>query len=390
MRPFASKEELLDFQDRWLRPAGILAIVGAFLFAASLALQQVGVADNDAERLTKFHEHTSQLILGQGVIQGIAFLCFTPPLYVLFRCAQGRSDQVRGALVAFAFIGPVLFAASNLVLSLGLKDVSQKFVDQLPAKQQEARQHAAAAAKKGGASGGKAKGGQTGTTSTGTTPTGTTAAKSGTQPSTTGTQSTGTGTTGTGTTGTGTTTSATTTTQTPDQAATDAKDNLAKDLIDNSGAVKTGALLRFPAILGMVIALIYIPLWAMRTGLLNRFWATLGMALGASLILLPFGILGLVIWFAALGLMLAGWWPGPPPPAWAAGEAIPWPTREDLGQRRGASRFGGPMEGSGREVSEKPLPEEGAPPGPVGAPPDEGPPSDETQGRRRKKRKRRS
>jgi hypothetical protein len=388
MRPFASKQELLDFQDRWLRPAGILAIVGAFLFAASLALQQVGVADNDADRLTKFHEHTSQLVLGQGIVQGIAFLCFAPPLYVLFRCAQGRSDQVRGALVAFAFIGPVLFAASNLVLSLGLKDVSQKFVDQLPAKQQQARQHAEAAAKGGGASGGKAKGGQpTGTTSTGSNA-GPTATKSGTQPS--GTQSTGTqpNGTGTGTTGTGTSTSTTTTTQTPEQAASSARDNFAKDLIDNSGAVKTGALLRFPAILGLVIALIYIPLWAMRTGLLTRFWATLGMALGASLILLPFGILGLVIWFAALGLMLAGFWPGPRPPAWEAGEAIPWPSGDGSPRGPGGAP-GGPIEGSGREVSERPLPEEGAPSGPVGAAPGEGPPSGETQGQRRKKRKRR-
>ena len=47
MGPFASKDELLGFQDRWLRPAGICAIVGAFLFAASLALQQAGVIKPD-------------------------------------------------------------------------------------------------------------------------------------------------------------------------------------------------------------------------------------------------------------------------------------------------------------------------------------------------------
>jgi hypothetical protein len=377
MGPFASKQELLDFQDRWLKPAGILAIVGALLFAVSLALQQVGIADNDADRLTKFHDHSGQLFIAQGVIQGLAFLMFAAPLYVLFRCAQARTDQVRSALVAFAFIGPVLFAGSNLVLALGLKDVSQKFVDQLPAKQQEARQHAASAqtaAAKGG--GGKSNASQP----SGTSSTGSTATKSAS-----GTQSTG-----TGSTGTGTSTSATTTTpQTPEEAASSARDNLAKDLVDNSGAVKTGALLRFPAILGLVVGLIYIPLWAMRTGLLTRFWATLGMALGASLILLPFGILGLVLWFAALGLMLAGWWPGPRPPAWEAGEAIPWlRPGDDAGPPPGGASPGS-VEGSGREVSERPLPEAGPPGGAVGAPPGESPPSDETQGQRRKKRKRR-
>src|SRR5262249_6500523 len=155
------------------------------------------------------------------------------------------------------------------------------------------------------------------------------------------------------------------------QAASSARDNLAKDLIDNSSTVKTGALLRFPAILGLVIGLIYIPLWAMRTGLLNRFWATLGMALGASLILLPFGILGLVIWFASIGLQLAGWWPGPPPPAWAAGEAVPWPTKEEIQMRKGENKWGDPVEGSGREVSERPLPEGGGPDSPVGSAPHE-------------------
>jgi hypothetical protein len=101
------------------------------------------------------------------------------------------------------------------------------------------------------------------------------------------------------------------------------------------------------------------------------------MALGVSLILLgPLGQIGLVMWFAVLGLILAGVWPGGRPPAWAAGVAIPWPKPgEEAGEQ------GGPVEGSGREVSEPPLPDEGVAP-------EEGPPG-ETPGQRRKKRKRR-
>ena len=77
--------------------------------------------------------------------------------------------------------------------------------------------------------------------------------------------------------------------------------------------------------------------------------------------------------------MLAGWWMRPLPPAWAAGEAIPWPRPgEDLGPppEEGPP---GTVEGSGREVSEEPLPEDGA-----GA---EQP--RETPGQKRRKRKRR-
>jgi hypothetical protein len=266
------KQELLEFQARWMRPAGILAVSGALLFAVALVLQQTGVGDDDSERLTNFHEHATQLVLAQGVLQGIAVIMFCAPLYVLFRAAQGRAEQVRGPLVAFAFIGPVLFALSSMILTLGLNDVS--------------------------------------------------------------------------------------------------------------GTVQTGALLRFPAILGLIVGLIYIPLWAMRTGLLTRFWATLGMALGASLILVPFGILGVVIWFAAIGLMLAGTWPGPRPPAWEAGEAIPWQRPgDDIGSPGGAGPSG-TLEGSGREVSEPPLPEDRH----VEPGADE---AGETPGQRRKKRKRR-
>jgi hypothetical protein len=327
-----SKQELLAFQDRWQRPAGLIAIAGALIFATALALQQAGVGENDAERLNNFHEHSGQLILSQGILNGIAFIAFTFPLYVLFRCAEGRAEQVRRGMVAFAFIGPVLFAISGLVLTLGLKDVSTQFVEQRPAKERQATEQATAAQGK--------------------------PAKGEKSPSTT------------------------TTPRSPEQAAADAKDDLAGDLIDDSGAVKTGALLRFPAIVGLVIGLIYIPLWAMRTGLLTRFWASLGIALGASLILIPFGILGVVLWFAVIGLMLAGWWPGPMPPAWATGEAIPWPRPgDDLpppAEEMGASET---LEGSGREVSEPPLPEQGTE--------ESGGPFGETPGQRRKKRKRR-
>jgi hypothetical protein len=48
------------------------------------------------------------------------------------------------------------------------------------------------------------------------------------------------------------------------------------------------------------------------------------MALGiaALLLLIQFTLL----WFLYFALLAAGWLPRGRPPAWAAGEAIPWPT----------------------------------------------------------------
>lgn len=75
--------------------------------------------------------------------------------------------------------------------------------------------------------------------------------------------------------------------------------------------------------IGFVVAMFYTALHAMRTGLLTRFWGSLGMALGAISFILPQYSF---FWFIYLGLLIAGWVPGGRPPAWAAGEAIPWPT----------------------------------------------------------------
>jgi hypothetical protein len=353
-RPLPSKQELLDFQARWMRPAGIAAILGAAVFAASLPLQPSGAGDSDAERLTKFHDQSTDLLVGQGVLIGIAVLLFIPLLYVLIRSVIGRVERVRPQMVALAFVGPILFSVSGYLVATGLTDVADKFVDQAPAKERQAREQATAAQASA------AKGGTSGTKQQATTTT---------QPTTSGTTTAGT-----------TTTQPTTTTpQTPAQAAGKARDDLASDLLDNSSLLQAGSLVRFLGLITLVFALIYIPLWCMRTGLLTRFWAILGLALGVSLLLVPVGIFGVVLWFAVIGLMLAGWWPRPLPPAWAAGEAIPWlRPGEDIGPAPEARGPAGTVEGSGREVSEQPLAENGA----------EAQPS-ETQGQRRKKRKRR-
>jgi hypothetical protein len=48
----------------------------------------------------------------------------------------------------------------------------------------------------------------------------------------------------------------------------------------------------------------------------------MAVGIAALLGLTPFALL----WFAYLGLLLPGRVPGGKPPAWEAGEAIPWPT----------------------------------------------------------------
>ena len=105
--------------------------------------------------------------------------------------------------------------------------------------------------------------------------------------------------------------------------------SLSANLFENSDLLGAASLASSVGLLALVIAMIYTLLWAVRTGLVTRFFGTLGMALGASLILPPLAPLIvpiLLAWFMYFGVMLAGRAPRGRPPAWDAGEAIPWPA----------------------------------------------------------------
>ena len=128
-----------------MRPAGISALLGALVIAASLPLQPSTGGDSDAERLTTFHDQSTELIVGQGVLIGLGILLFIPVLYVLIRSVVGRTERVRRGMVALAFVGPILFSLSGLLVAIGLNDVADKFVEQAPAKERQAREQAVAA-----------------------------------------------------------------------------------------------------------------------------------------------------------------------------------------------------------------------------------------------------
>jgi hypothetical protein len=80
---------------------------------------------------------------------------------------------------------------------------------------------------------------------------------------------------------------------------------------------------------------------ALRVGLLPRWMAFLGM-FTALLIFLPIGGAELQVvpafWIVMMGLLYMGRWPKGEPPAWAAGEARPWPSQAQL---RAEARGGG-------------------------------------------------
>jgi hypothetical protein len=365
-----SKQELLSFQARWMRRAGAAGLFGAFVVAVSIVLQRIGLnlpnGNSNADQLAFEHAHSGRLIYS-SVLQGLGFALFLGPLLFLFLAAKGRAQRMRRGFVGLVVVGPLAFGLGLAISSVGSKQAADKFVTQEPAVVQHARQQAEQAqaapppAPKQGKSGGASS-----TTKTGSTVNATT-----TSPSTT---------TGTAT------TAAAAKPKTPDQAASDAREGLADHLNKHTTVLIVGGLISTIGVLAMVFGMVYTNLWSMRVGLVSRFWGALGMAFGLFLILPVFPpVPGLVLWFAVLGLMFLGLWPRPLPPAWQAGEAIPWQrSGDDLGPPPAERGQSGTVEGSGREVSEEPLPEDRQ----TDQPPE--PPYGETQGQRRRKRKRRN
>ncbi len=125
--------------------------------------------------------------------------------------------------------------------------------------------------------------------------------------------------------------------------------------------------------LALAFGVIMISLNAMRAGLLSRFMGILGIFVGVVLVI-PLGVQILqLFWFAALGLLFLGRWPGGRGPAWETGEPIPWPGA--AAQREALERHEAELE---QEAAPEPAPEP--------EPPSEPTPSRPSSRKRRKKR----
>jgi hypothetical protein len=114
-------------------------------------------------------------------------------------------------------------------------------------------------------------------------------------------------------------------------------------LTTGSGGIVLG-LLGLIAALALAVGMIAVMFGSMRAGLLPRWLSVLGILSG--LLFLPFfGTTTLQLiptfWLVATGILLMERWPNGDPPAWAAGEARPWPTQAELRAKREGQTDGG-------------------------------------------------
>ncbi len=94
--------------------------------------------------------------------------------------------------------------------------------------------------------------------------------------------------------------------------------------------------------IALAVGLIVVSLNAMRVGLLTRFVGILGIIVGITVVFGGGGLDQINLlrssWLVFVGLLLLGKMPGAyrDPPAWSRGEAIPWPSQQELRERREA------------------------------------------------------
>ena len=132
------------------------------------------------------------------------------------------------------------------------------------------------------------------------------------------------------------------------------------------GAVNVGSqYLDLLAALCLTAGMVAVSAGAIRVGLLTRWMGVIGIFSGI-LIFLPIGGATLEIvpafWMLGMGILYLGRWPNGDPPAWAAGEARPWPTQaERRAEREEQSPGERPAKGkpalaSGPDVAPEPEP----------------------------------
>jgi hypothetical protein len=294
------RAEALAWEGRWSRPVGVASLGAVALLVIGTFVGSSISHDGQAAVLRSAYAHSADLLLS-NILEAVGVGLLAVPLYFLFRATCARSDRIHRQFVGVIVAAPLFLCVAGVLNGVAIRQAADEFA-------------------------------------TGKATTSLTIAKA------------------------------------SENCEEERKDNAsgfrkefgkgaaavrlcAREEVDEdkAEAAATGLLhnlvtgFGFGGGLGITFALIYTCLYAMRVGLLTRFWGSLGIAFGA-VSLLPL-IQFMPIWFVYFGLLAAGWLPRGRPPAWAAGEAIPWPTP---GEKASAELGGEEADGAGEAEPDAP------------------------------------
>ena len=135
-----TKEQALQWEARWARPAALAAFFAAVLLVAQIVLLQTVIEDRDnIEAIPDFLlsvDENPAMLIGSRAAQAVAALLVGAVFYYLFRALRTRGAGVPSWFVYLIILGPVLYAIGLVAGALGQVDVASDFADGLPIRGQ--------------------------------------------------------------------------------------------------------------------------------------------------------------------------------------------------------------------------------------------------------------
>jgi hypothetical protein len=159
----------------------------------------------------------------------------------------------------------------------------------------------------------------------------------------------------------------------------------AVEAVHSDGGLVIVQALALAGQLAFAFSFVLISLNAMRAGLLTRFMGVLGIIVGV-LFVIPIGSPLPVVqcfWLLALAPLFLHRWPSGMPPAWVTGEAVAWPSQQEMREQRLRQRGGEPAPAGGAPEPDEPAPTAGE----LGGAADPAPAPRSSSARKRRKRR---
>ena len=124
-----NRDQILERERRWARPAAFSAIAVPVLYIAATAVgQSVDVPDGLPTDQIVTVAADGITIFSASVLRALSAIALLPPLYLLFRAAQARSQRVQAPMVGFVFVSPIALALATVVLYAGQDQLATDFI----------------------------------------------------------------------------------------------------------------------------------------------------------------------------------------------------------------------------------------------------------------------
>jgi hypothetical protein len=131
-----TKEQALQWEAKWARPAALAAFFAAVLLIAQVVLLQTVIEDRPGiEAIPDFLlsvDDNPAMLVGSRVAQAVAALLVAGVFYYLFRALQTREAGVPRWFVYLIIIGPAIYAIALVLGALGQVDAASDFADGTP------------------------------------------------------------------------------------------------------------------------------------------------------------------------------------------------------------------------------------------------------------------